>query len=234
MATDRKSGFWISYADMMTFLMLIFLFISISFIKSVRDKQKKDEKIVKEFQETQVQLLKELQSLFKKEFASDSSIFRLDSANLSIRFVNEDVLFDYNQSELKPRFKEILNDFIPKFFNIILKQEYHDKIAEIRIEGHTDSKGDYLYNLKLSQERARSVLTYVRNNFYEKYNDNQKKILDFWITANGYSYGRTLDKNNHLTYLSKLTPDDEKSRRVEFRIVTSTDSLYKELLRRIK
>lgn len=234
MSSDRKSGFWISYADLMTFLMLIFLFISVSFIKSVRDKQKEDEKIVTEFQKSQIKLLKELQALFNDEFKSDSSLFRLDSANLSIRFINEEILFDYNKSELKDKFKKILNEFIPKFFSIILKKEYEDKIAEIRIEGHTDDEGDYLYNLKLSQERARSVLAYIRENFYHQYDSVDKIKLDYWLTANGYSYGRTLDKNYHLTYYTKLPSDDAKSRRVEFRIVTSTDSLYRELAQRIK
>lgn len=233
--SGRKESFWIPYADLMTFLMLVFLFMSVAFMKSVNDKRKESESEVKEFNESYIKLLKELQSLFDKEFRADSSIFRLDSANLSVKFVKEELLFDYNKSELKPQFKEVLDKFIPKFFDIILKDSYKDKIAEIKIEGHTDNKGDYLYNLKLSQDRAREVLGYIRNSeYYQKLDDDKKKRLDFWLTANGFSWGRTLDDEGNLTYITHKSVNDVKSRRVEFRIITSTDTLFKKLKNRIK
>lgn len=233
--SGKKESFWIPYADLMTFLMLIFLFISIAFMKSVNDKRKQSEKEVAEFNASYMKLLKDLQTLFNKEFRSDSSIIKLDSANLSIKFINEDILFDYNKSDLKPQFKFILDKFIPKFFDIILKSEFKDKIAEVRIEGHTDDKGDYLYNLKLSQERAREVLAYIRNSkTYTDKSDSLKRRLDYWLTANGYSYGRTLDDDGNLTYYSNLPINDTKSRRVEIRIVTSTETLFRTLKERIK
>ncbi|MCX7833755.1 MAG: OmpA family protein [Ignavibacteria bacterium] len=232
--SSRKESFWIPYADLMTFLMLIFLFISVAFMKAVKDKSKETDLIVQSYKSSYVNLLRELQTLFIKEFRADSSLFRLDSANLSIKFVKDEILFDYDKSELKQEFKDVLDYFVPKFFNIVLKDEYRNKIAEIRIEGHTDDKGDYLYNLKLSQERARSLLAYIRGHaFYKQLDYAKRKYLDFLLTANGFSYGRTLDELGNLTFYSNKTIDADKSRRVEIRIVAATDSLFKALSRKL-
>lgn len=50
---------------------------------------------------------------------------------------------------------------MPKYLDILLKSGYEEYIAEIIIEGHTDRDGSYMYNMKLSQERAYSVAEYI-------------------------------------------------------------------------
>jgi OOP family OmpA-OmpF porin len=58
-----------------------------------------------------------------------------------------------------------------------VKQKYHQKLEEVAqflnthhgvtavVEGHTDSQGASSYNMKLSQERAQSVVTYLNEKF---------------------------------------------------------------------
>ena len=65
-----------------------------------------------------------------------------------------DVLFDFNQSTLKPGAKEKLS----KLAGILLA--YPGKYR-LEIEGHTDSVGTDEYNLKLSSARANSVRDYI-------------------------------------------------------------------------
>ncbi len=64
-----------------------------------------------------------------------------------------DVLFDFNQYTLKPGAREKL----AKVSGIILAYPG----LKIQLEGHTDSVGTDDYNLKLSQQRADSVRTYL-------------------------------------------------------------------------
>ncbi|TGK06849.1 OmpA family protein [Leptospira semungkisensis] len=85
-----------------------------------------------------------------------------DRAPVEIRKSNEGVvlsldnlLFDYNKSELKPEAKKVLD----KIADVLKK--YPDR--EIRISGHTDDRGSQEYNLKLSQDRALSVLQELRD-----------------------------------------------------------------------
>ena len=66
-----------------------------------------------------------------------------------IMLVVEDILFEYNQDELRPQATPILN----KIAEII--NRYPNR--QILVEGHTDSRGSSAYNQQLSQRRAESV-----------------------------------------------------------------------------
>jgi outer membrane protein OmpA-like peptidoglycan-associated protein len=234
-STKQKDNYWIPLSDLMTVLMVIFLFISISYMLDVRNKQAEKDKLFKDFEQTKVELLKELQTEFKDDFKKDKWDAMIDSADLSIKFVNEKVLFDYNKSDLKPEFQNVLTNFFPRYLAIILKPQYRGKIAEVRIEGHTDIEGDYIYNVELSQNRTRNVMKFLFNTpYYVKLNSTEKERLKFWLTANGLSFGRTLDKNGHLTAASNLPPDNDKCRRVEFKIVTTSDQLVREALKQMR
>jgi outer membrane protein OmpA-like peptidoglycan-associated protein len=233
MAIGKKDNYWIPLADLMTVLMVIFLFISISYMIDVKTKQAERDKIFKEFKETKVELLKELQTEFKDDFNKDKWNAVLDK-DLTIKFVNENVLFDYNKSELKQEFQNVLINFFPRYLNILMKPKFKDNIAEVRIEGHTDVKGDYIYNLKLSQDRTRNVMNFLLNHEYYKLLENKdKNKLRFWLTANGLSFGRTLDIDGNLTEYSNKPSDDIKCRRVEFRIVTTSDKIVEEAIKQI-
>src|SRR5690606_34641135 len=116
----------------------------------------------------------------------------------------------------------------------------NDKISEIRIEGHTDDmpihKTDdpYIDNIQLSQDRSRNVLAFLRSlPCYKTLSPKSENILRFWLTANGLSYGRTLDNNKALTFYSKKPINREKSRRVEFRIVTTSEVLIEKYLKQM-
>ena len=66
--------------------------------------------------------------------------------------------------------------------------------------------------------------------FYKNLNDEEKKRLQYWITANGLSYGRSLDRSGQQTYKTNDTADNIKCRRVEFRIVTTSDELIRKAI----
>lgn len=76
------------------------------------------------------------------------------------------------------------------------------QLKKIRVEGHASSEGDAGHNLKLSDERAQSVLTYLVNHGVAK------NIL----TSKGFGIDRPIADN--------ATEDGrEKNRRVEFNIL---------------
>ena len=123
----------------------------------------------------------------------------------------------YNRAILKPKFKEILDDFFPRYIKVLNRQEYRDNITEIRIEGHTDSNGEYFYNMQLSQDRTRSVLQYCFNLMTEEEILWSKRL----ITANGLSSSQPI--------LIKGTEDKDLSRRVEFRVRTNAEKKLEEI-----
>ena len=91
-----------------------------------------------------------------------------------------------------------------------------ENIDRIVIEGHTDSDGGYLYNLKLSQERALSVMNYLSTLPIAK-----KYSLEKYLTASGRSY---LDR-----VIKDGTEDKEASRRIEFKFRLKNQNAFYEI-----
>lgn len=221
-----RHNVWMSVSDLMTGLMIIFLFVAVAYMIKVQDSQS----VLDDYVETKQKLHERLVNEFKGDTARWKMVVGKD---LSMKFKEPEVLFAQGSGEIKPKFMEILNEFIPKYLHILLTDSLRDRIQEIRIEGHTDDlrmvkygKDPYLSNVLLSQERAYNVLKYIREMpSYENYTPEQKKLLDFWFTANGLSYGKALDAHEGFAALSGDSIDKAKSRRVEFRIVTTGEEV---------
>ena len=69
---------------------------------------------------------------------------------------------------------------------------------------------------------------------YNKYSDKQKRLLEFWFTSNGLSFGKSLDNDGEYTLVSGKEIDRHLSRRVEFRIVTSGDEVLENFVNKNK
>ena len=65
---NKKENFWIPYADLMTVLMVIFLFISLAYMGLVQIQKKQQDKIFEEYKETKENLYNELKETFKNDF----------------------------------------------------------------------------------------------------------------------------------------------------------------------
>lgn len=233
--STQKESHWVPLADLMTVLMIMFLFMAISYMVESQKKQSERDKIIKDFQNSKNELVADLKIEFNNDFQPSRWNAVLDTSDLSIKFMDERILFDNNKSDIKPQFKLILADFFPRYIKIILKPKYKNRIAEVRIEGHTSSEGSYIHNLKLSQDRTSNVVESLRNMpFYASLGVDNQIRLQYLITANGLSYGRTLDANGNLTYKTRLSVNNEKCRRVEFRIVTTSDELIKQAIKQLK
>ena len=70
------------------------------------------------------------------------------------------ILFPSNSPELTDEGKQIIGSFMDAYLGVLLSKEYAQYVAEIAIEGYTDSYGTEYANLKLSQQRALAVAEY--------------------------------------------------------------------------
>ncbi len=220
----KSNSEWMSISDMMSGLMLIFMFIAISFMIEVQtDKDK-----IKEIAITYNKDKKELNQDLHAEFANDLAKWEADiTKDNSIVFNSPTVLFGSGKSNLKIAFKDILNDFFPRYIHILYSKKYKNEIDEVRIEGHTSNgwrgatskEKIYLKNMSLSQSRANNVLSYC----YKISDIDYRDWLERHLRANGMAFAkmRYID-NNH------TIPDIIKSRRVEFKVQMKTeDKIYK-------
>jgi len=250
---NNKVGYWQSYSDMMAALLLVFvLIISYTLLQSKFSYQKKEEELRKkegEIKASQALLeekdaeISEKEGIVKKqqkkidrivgvksdiiaalsdEFESKEWKVYVDQQTGAIKF-DSSVLFDTNKYDLKKSGIKFLDEFIPKYFEIILSEEFSKYVSEIIIEGHTDTDGTYMKNLKLSQERAFAVASYCL--------DDQKKLLNAFdmdkirsmVTANGKSWSDPVYRGK-----SKKV-DKDSSRRVEFKFRLKNEEMIDEM-----
>lgn len=132
------------------------------------------------------------------------------------------IFFETNSNVIKDSGKELLSRFLPVYLGVLMSPEYTDYIGEIIIEGHTDSDGSYITNLKLSQNRALSVAEYCLNLL----NGNRAKqdLFKELLTAKGRSF-------SDLVLNPDGTENKDASRRVEFKFRLKDSEMIDEMNR---
>lgn len=211
--------------DLMAGLMIVFVLISIGFMVQVQEETQKVQEINNQYQE-QSELINsydivksDINDDLINAFGEDLDLLNMEiTPENTIRFNSPEVLFSNGQSEISDDFKFILDEFFPIYLDLIYSN-YKDSIKEIRIEGHTSTEWSqdvspnvaYFNNMRLSQDRTRSVLEYVMNlPSSEPYRD--------WLVANMTANG--LSSSHPIINPVTGKEDSARSRRVEFKIVT--------------
>jgi len=214
----NENPFAMSIGDLMAGLLFIFILLLTATILKVQKQSDEEARITTEYNQIKTQLYIDLEAEFKDSLKVWNAV--IDSTELSVRFQEPSTLFDYNKSDLKPKFTAILNDFFPRYIALINQPKYKKNIEEIRIEGHTDTSGEYFSNMELSQDRTRSVLQFCLNLLPK----SQMKWAMQRITANGLSSSHIITINGK--------EDPKLSRRVEFRIRTNAEQKLEEIAKR--
>lgn len=230
-----KTNVWMSVSDLMTGLMVIFLFVSIAYmVRANRLIQQRKQELT-EYVDTKNKLYDELHETFKQQIGNDVLAINND---LSMRFAKAESLFDNGQWNVSTRFENTLREVIPTYMNVLLHDSLRSHIKEIRIEGHTDTRpfgssdnDPYLSNLELSQKRAREVVKCVRLICADNFEEREQKQIEEWLTAVGYSYTHALDSLGNYASESGKPIDMDRSKRVEIRIITDDYRVLKEIVK---
>lgn len=163
----------------------------------------------------------ELISDLNEQFNANAINVQIDKETGAI-LLDSSVLFAYNESELTGEGLAILDQILPIYCKVLLGGEYADYVAEIIIDGYTDSSGDYLTNLQLSQSRAYAVASYLYENRGRFLNEEESRTLLGRLTANGKS-------NSNLILNENGTEDADASRRVEVKFRLRDEEMLDEL-----
>ena len=115
---DKNSdNVWSSISDLMSGLMIVFLFTSVIFMSKVIDEntnikkqQQTVENIVTTYEESKENIYEDLYNEFEGDM--DNWHMEIDKDG-TIRFKEPEVFFDMGESELKSQFKDILDSFSP-------------------------------------------------------------------------------------------------------------------------
>lgn len=224
---NSEEEHWLSISDLMSGLMMVFLLIAITYMFHVAQGQQKVKKIAVTYQEAQMALYEKLYAEFKDDLPKWKAV--IDKETLAIQFFEPEILFKTGQSDVTEKFKTILDDFFPRYLDIIFSDKFKDNISEVRIEGHTSSEWSsgkcttdeaYFNNMQLSQQRTRAVLLYCYNITPDM---ALKNMMRKYVTANGLSSSKPICN-------AKGIENPTMSRRVEFRTRTNAENKIVEIL----
>ena len=172
----------------------------------------------------------DLNQALRDEFRADLPVWGAEILDdNTFRFNEPQVLFARNSAEINDKFKLILDNFFPRYLAILSRDQFIAEIDEVRVEGHTSSdwRGTdstqvaYIKNARLSQNRSFSVLDYIHA---MKASDTHRDWLQKVLRANGLSSAKPV-------ITASGTEDVNRSRRVEFRVITKTEERIFRILR---
>lgn len=158
--------------------------------------------------------------------AFNNSSMSVDAQTGSITF-SSDVLFNYNSATLTKESKESLKELIPKYLDVLMQKQYREYIAEIIIEGHTDTDGSYESNMNLSYNRARAVALFCLDED-NGLDDQEIAQLQELLTVNGKSYSQPIYVTDALGNQSEVV-DMAASRRVEIKFRLKEDEMIEKI-----
>ncbi|MCC2524315.1 OmpA/MotB family protein [Vibrio coralliilyticus] len=221
--TEQDESHWLSVSDLMAGLMMVFLFIAIALMQSAFKERDKIKEVAVAYQENQVAIYDALMLEFNDDLKRWNA--DIDEETLTFTFKAPEVLFSEGSSELSLAYKMLLDEFFPRYMEVLMP--FKASINEVRIEGHTSSdwKGltkdqAYFENMRLSQERTRTVLNYV-------YKLDTTKSYASWLKSHFSAVGLSSSK---LLYNQDGTENKSKSRRVSLRVLTNADIQIKQIL----
>jgi len=197
---DAEKPFWISFADLMTALMVMFLVVMAVALLAVT-------KNVTERETKQEQHRQDIESILDR-FAQAARRYdgiKVDRARRVIDF-GDRARFAFGRSSLAAEQETVLRQFVPEIIELADQDLGRKVLKRIVVEGYTDRTGTYLSNLNLSLQRSQRVLCAMfAGSGANLLSEAQKEGVRNLFLVGGYSFNAAKET-------------DEESRRVEMRL----------------
>lgn len=199
---EGESPFWISFSDLMSALMILFLVVmAVTLIAVTRS--------VTAEEEQKIQRDKDIRELMSRtrEVSQQFPQVRVDAATNRID-LGEVVRFESGRHDISPTGARFLRHFVPELLRALAADREKGWVRRVVVEGFTDQDGTYLYNLDLSLNRSRSVVCalFAKEGADERpLSEEQKRQIRDLFLVGGYSF-------------NSIQATKEESRRVELKI----------------
>jgi outer membrane protein OmpA-like peptidoglycan-associated protein len=200
---EGEKPFWISYADLMTALMILFLIVMVASLVMMTKRIAAIEQGEKVRTAEIANLCKRLQ--IKAGILNRNIV--VDCRDNRINF-GEAGRFGYNDYKLGANGQQALRQVVPLVIEAASSEEGKKWFKQILIEGFTDTDGSYLYNLHLSLQRSEWVMCTMLDDRFSATTGltaAQKQQVRELFLAGGVSFNNAKDSK-------------EASRRVELRL----------------
>jgi outer membrane protein OmpA-like peptidoglycan-associated protein len=144
---EGERPFWISFADMMTAMMVLFLLVMSVALLSVTSPSKQHEDRIQT-------LCNRIKVAAEKDRLGGAHV---DCKTHVIDF-GDKARFGRDRHDLTPDQEALLRRFVPQVIAIANTESGQELLKRVVVEGYTDRSGSYLHNLNLSLQRSQQVL----------------------------------------------------------------------------
>jgi outer membrane protein OmpA-like peptidoglycan-associated protein len=196
---EAEKPFWISYADLMTAMMMLFLVVmafSLIIITNPAPENAHEDEV------------KKLCLQIKAEAEKIAGV-SVDCDNDKRVDFGAQALFENDKATLSNETKVKLRQFVPVVYQVVNQDKNNSLLKQVIIEGYSSQTGSYLHNLQLSMRRAETVLCSLFEeplaNETPLEMEHKAMIRDIFLVG-GYSSNNTDNKTQ------------DTMRRVEFRL----------------
>ncbi len=197
---EAEKPFWISFSDLMSALMVLFLVVMgvalLAVTKKVTDQERREK-----------QYRQDVEELFRRfeEAARNHEGIRVDSQRGVIDF-GDRAKFAFGKYSLDEDQESGVRGFVPTMLSLAEDELGRRVLKRYVVEGYTDRTGTYLSNLNLSLQRSQRVLCGMFSSTGDLLlSESQKAQVRDLFLVGGYSFNS-----------ARLS--DEESRRVEMRL----------------
>lgn len=197
---EGESPFWISFSDLMSALMVLFLVVMAVTLVSVTQSIDAATRATIE----RSAAINRVMTMIAQDPKSagvgvDGQNFRID--------LGKEVRFDSGSFTISTTAGQFLRSYIPVLLRAKDSKEGKEWMRSVVVEGFTDEDGTYLYNLQLSLDRSRSVVCslFQSNGAGDALTPEQLRKVQELFLVGGYSF-------------NSIKKDKAESRRVEFKI----------------
>ena len=149
---EAEKPFWVSYADLMSTLTVLFLLVMSVALLAVTKNVTDAERATAD-REKQIDLVVDRLVHAAEKYPG----ITIDKARNVIDF-GDRARFDTGSSKLSKEQAEYLRTFVPEVLAIARDDVGRKWLKRIVVEGFADQRGDYLLNLDLSLQRSQRVL----------------------------------------------------------------------------
>jgi outer membrane protein OmpA-like peptidoglycan-associated protein len=199
---EGEKPFWISFADLMSALMVMFLLVmSVALLAVTNDISQADRNKAKREQEIDQLMVK-----IEQATAKHPGIF-VDKERAVIDF-GDRARFDTGSSQLSAEQAQYLSQFVSEILVIAQGEQGSRWLKRVVAEGYSDQRGDYLLNLNLSLQRSQRVLCALLSPPASQavvLTQAEKELVRAYFLVGGYSF-------------NSAKKSLEESRRIELRL----------------
>lgn len=197
---EGEKPFWISFSDLMTALMVLFLVVmGVALLAITKDVGEREQQASRH--QADIDLILDRLS----QAAARYEGIKVDRERRVIDF-GDRARFGFDRATLSPEQEALLRRFVPEVLDLANAGAGRKLLKRIVVEGYADRSGSYLGNLNLSLRRSERVLCAMFADKGEDLLDRaQKESVRELFLIGGYSFNAAKDT-------------DEASRRVEMRL----------------